>query len=62
MRNVQVGKYAQLHFKTPPQPMHFISIDLIGPFATPNNDPHYALTVTCMLTGHFCPSKDKHCY
>ena len=60
-RNVQVVKYAQLHFSTPGLPMQFISMDLIGPFDPSGNGHHYALTVICMLTGYmFCiPLKTK---
>ena len=48
-RNVQVGKYAQLHFSTPR--LQFISMDFIGPFDPSSNGHHYVLTVICMLTG-----------
>ena len=49
-RNVQVVKYAQLHFSTPRLPMQFISMDLIGPFDPSSNGHYFALTVICMLT------------
>ena len=60
-RNVQVVKYAQLHFSTPRLPMQFISIDLIGPFGPSSNGHHYAVIVICMLSGYtFCiPLKTK---
>ena len=59
--NIQVVKYAQLHFSTPRLPMQFISMDLIGPFDPSGNGHDYDLTVICMLTGYkFCiPSKTK---
>ena len=49
-RNIQVLKYAQLHFSTLRLLMKFISMDLIGPFDPSSNGHHYALTVICMLT------------
>ena len=61
-RNIQVVKYAQLHFSTPRLPMQFISMDLIGPFDPSSNWHHYDLTVICMLTGYtFCiPLKTRN--
>ena len=55
-RNIQVVKYATLHFDVATFPMQFISMDLIGEFHPPTSRKHrYALTVICMLTGYvFC--------
>ena len=52
-RNIQVVKYATLHFDIATFPMQFISMDLIGEFHPPTAKKHrYALTVICMLTGY----------
>ena len=50
------------HFSSPPQPMEFISMDLIGEFIPASSKGNrYALTAVCMLTGFtFCiPIKSK---
>ena len=60
--NKQAVKYTKLHFTSPPSPMKFISMDLIGEFHPPASKGNkYALTVICMHTGYtFCiPLKTK---
>ena len=60
--NKQAVKYTKLHFTSPPSPMKFISMDLIGEFHPPSSKGNkYALTVICMHTGYtFCiPLKTK---
>ena len=60
--NVRVQQLKKEHFKLPPQPMEFISMDLIGEFHPPSSKGNrYALTAICMLTGFtFCiPLKNK---
>ena len=50
------------HFSSPPQPMEFIAMDLIGEFHPASSKGNrYALTAICMLTGFtFCiPLKSK---
>ena len=50
------------HFSSPPQPMEFIAMDLIGEFHPASSKGNrYALTAVCMLTGFtFCiPLKSK---
>ena len=61
-RNIQVVKYATLHFEVATFPMQFISMDLIGEFHPAASRKHrYTLTVIYMLTGYvFCvPLKTK---
>ena len=55
-RNIQVVKYATLHFNVTTFPMQFISMDLISEFHPPTTKgKRYALTVICMLMGYvFC--------
>ena len=52
-RNIQVIKYATLHFDMATFPMQFISMDLIGEFhpCTAKNN-RYALTAICMLMAY----------
>ena len=53
------------HFSSPPQPMEFIAMDLIGEFHPASSKGNrYALTAVCMLTGFtFCiPLKSKCCF
>ena len=60
--NVKVQQLKNEHFKVPPQPMEFITMDLIGEFHPPSSKGNrYALTAVCMLTGFtFCiPIKSK---
>ena len=60
--NVAKVKFEKTHFKAARQPMHFISMDLIGEFYPPSGQGHrYALTVICMHTSYvFCiPLKSK---
>ena len=60
--NKQAVKYTKLHFTSPPSPMKFISMDLIGEFHPPSSKCNkYALTVICMHTSYtFCiPLKTK---
>ena len=50
------------HFSSPPQPMEFIAMDLIGEFHPASSKGNrYALMAVCMLTGFtFCiPLKSK---
>ena len=50
------------HLSSPPQPMEFIAMDLIGEFNPASSKGNrYALTAICMLTGFtFCiPMKSK---
>ena len=60
-RNIQVVKYAQLHFPTPKLQMQFILIDLSGSFDPSSGGYCYTFMLTCMSTGYtFCiPLKTK---
>ena len=60
--NIKIQQLQKEHFKVPPQPMEFISMDLIGEFHPPSSKGNrYALMAVCMLTGFtFCiPIKSK---
>jgi len=60
--NIKVQKLTSEHFSSPPQPMEFIAMDLIGEFHPASSKGNrYALTAVCMLTGFtFCiPLKSK---
>ena len=60
--NSKVQEFERKHFSSPPQPMEFISMDLIGEFIPASSKGNrYALTAVCMLTGFtFCiPIKSK---
>ena len=61
--NIKTQQLKNEQFSSPPQPMEFIAMDLIGEFhqaSTKGN--RFALTAVCMLTGFmFCiPLKTKH--
>ena len=61
--NIKMQQLKNEHFSSPPQPMEFIVMDLIGeihPASSKGN--RFALTAVCMLTGFtFCiPLKSKH--
>ena len=60
--NIKTQQLKNEHFSSPPQPMEFIAMDLIGEFHPASNKGNrYALTAVCMLTGFtFCiPLKSK---
>ena len=60
--NIKMQQLKNKHFSSPPQPMEFIAIDLIGEFHPASSKGNrYALTAVCMLTGFtFCiPLKSK---
>ena len=60
--NIKTQQLRNEHFSSPPQPMEFIAIYLIGEFNPASNKGNrYALTAICMLTGFtFCiPLKSK---
>ena len=60
--NIKVQQIQKEHFKVPPQPMEFITMDLIGEFhPTSSKGNRYTLTAVYMLTGFtFCiPIKSK---
>ena len=54
--NIKTQQLKNEHFSSPPQPMEFIAIDLIGEFHPASSKGNkYALTAVCMLTGFtFC--------
>ena len=61
--NIKTQQLKNEHFSSPPQPMEFITMDLIGEFHPASSKGNrYALTAVCMLTGFtFCiPLKSKH--
>ena len=61
--NIKTQQLKNEHFSSPPQPMEFIAMDLIGEFHPPSSKGNrFALTALCMLTGFtFCiPLKTKH--
>ena len=61
--NIKTQQLKNEHFSSPPQPMEFIAMDLIGEFHPASSKGNrYALTAMCMLTGFtFCiPLKSKH--
>ena len=60
--NIKTQQLKNEHFSSPPQPMEFIAMDLIGEFHPASSKGNrYALTAVCMLTGFtFCiPLKSK---
>ena len=60
--NIKTQQLRNEHFSTPPQPMEFIAMDLIGEFHPASSKGNrFALTAVCMLTGFtFCiPIKSK---
>ena len=60
--NIKTQQLKNEHFSSPPQPMEFIAMDLIGEFHPASSKGNrFALTTVCMLTGFtFCfPLKSK---
>ena len=60
--NIKTQQLKNKHFSSPPQPMEFIAMDLIGEFHPASSKGNrFALTAVCMLTGFtFCiPLKTK---
>ena len=60
--NIKTQQLGNEHFSSPPQPMEFIAMDLIGEFHPASSKGNrFALTAVCMLTGFtFCiPVKAK---
>ena len=60
--NIQTQELQKEHFSAPPQPMEFITMDLIGEFHPASSKGNrYVLSAICMLTGFtFCiPLKSK---
>ena len=60
--NIKTQQLKNEHFSSPPQPMEFIAMDLIGEFHPASSKGNrFALTTVCMLTGFtFCiPLKGK---
>ena len=60
--NIKTQQLKNEHFSSPPQPMEFIVMDLIGEFHPASSKGNrFALTTVCMLTGFtFCiPLKSK---
>ena len=60
--NIKTQQLKNEHFSSPPQPMEFIAMDLIGEFHPASSKGNrFALTAICMLTGFtFCiPLKTK---
>ena len=60
--NIKTQQIKNEHFSSPPQPMEFIAMDLIGEFHPASSKGNrFALTAVCMLTGFtFCiPLKSK---
>ena len=58
--NIKTQQLENEHFSSPPQPMEFIAMDLIGEFHPASSKGNrYALTAVCMLSGFtFCiPTK-----
>jgi hypothetical protein len=51
--NLRPQKYPSLHLEVPTMPMHFISMDLIGPFDPSPRGNKHAVTVIDMLTNFF---------
>ena len=54
--NIKTQQLKNEHFSSPPQPMEFIAMDLIGEFHPASSKGNrFALTAVCMLTGFmFC--------
>ena len=60
--NIKTQQLKNEHFSSPPQPMEFIAMDLIGEFYPASSKGNrFALTAVCILTGFtFCiPLKSK---
>ena len=61
--NIKTQQLKNKHFSSPPQPMEFIAMHLIGEFHPASSKGNrFTLTTVCMLTGFtFCiPLKSKH--
>ena len=64
--NIKTQQLKNKHFSSPPQPMEFIAMHLIGEFhpasSKGSKGNRFTLTAVCMLTGFtFCiPLKSKH--
>ena len=61
--NIKTQQLKNEHFSSPPQPMEFIAMDIIGEFHPASSKGNrFTLTAVCMLTGFtFCiPLKSKH--
>ena len=61
--NIKTQQLKNEHFSSPPQPMKFIAMDLIGEFHPASiKGNRYALTAVCMLTAFtfYIPLKSKH--
>ena len=61
--NIKTQQLKNEHFSSPPRPMEFIAMDLIGEFHPASGKGNrFTLTAMCMLTGFmFCiPLKTKH--
>ena len=61
--NIKMQQLKNKHFPSPPQPMEFIAMDLIGEFHPASSKGNrYALTAICMLTGFtFCIRLKSKC-
>ena len=62
-KHIKTQQLKNKHFSSPPQPMEFIAMDLIGEFhPVSSKGNRFTLTAVCMLTGFmFCiPLKSKH--
>ena len=60
--NIKTQQLKNQHFSSPPQPMEFIAMDLIGEFHPASSKGNrFTLTAVCILTGFtFCiPLKSK---
>ena len=61
--NIKTQQLKNKHFSSPPQPMEFIAMDLIGEFHPASSKGNrYSLTAVCMLTGFtFCIHLKSKC-
>ena len=61
--NIKTQQLKNEHFSSPPQPMEFIAMDLIGEFHPASSKGNiFALTAICILTGFiFCISLKSKC-
>ena len=59
--NIKTQQLKNNHFSSPPQPMEFIAMDLIGEFHPASSKGNrFTLTTVCMLTGFtFCIPRKK---
>ena len=61
--NIKTQQVKNKHFSSPPQPIEFMAMDLVGEFHPASSKGNrYALTAICMLTGFtfYIPLKSKH--